>query len=509
MSEATSSAQAPLIRMRGVTKRYPGVVALDNVDLELARGERLALVGENGAGKSTLMKLLSGVVAPDEGTIEIDGEEVVLTGPAHARSLGISIIHQELGLVPDLTVAQNLALGREPGFGTVINDRTVVQQAHEILDRLGMAVDPRAIVRDLTIGKQQMVEIAKALTDDVRVLILDEPTAALNEAEVQALFGIIDRFMTPETGVIYISHRMDELPVVSNRISVLRDGANAGDRPTAATPMRDVVALMVGRQIASDVRPEPVTPGEVVLKVEGLSSKHPLHDISFDVRRGEILGFAGLMGAGRTELARAIVGADPITAGVIEVHGRPQRITNPSVAARLGIGYLSEDRKRYGALLEQTIADNIVLSSLDRVTRFGVINDRKIAADSRTMAERLRVRTPSVQQRVRNLSGGNQQKVIVAKWLYRDCDVLIFDEPTRGIDVGAKDEIYRLLEQLAADGKAIIVISSELPEVLRLAHRIAVMGEGRIAAILDNADATQESIMQHATRFHDTAVVES
>ncbi len=502
------AARVPLIRMSAVTKRFPGVVALDHVDLEVQPGERVALVGENGAGKSTLMKLLSGVESPDEGVIEIDGAPVSLTSPAQARSLGVSIIHQELGLVPDLTVAQNITLGRERTRFGVLEGRRAVRETAALLDRLGMAIDPDARVRDLTVGKQQMVEIARALSEDARLLILDEPTAALNDAEVQTLFDLIGRFVTAETGVVYISHRMDELPRISDRIVVLRDGTYVGQRPTASTPMREIIEMMVGREVADEQRPTvPATPGEVVLTVDGLCSRHPLHDISFQLHRGEILGFAGLMGAGRTELARAIVGADAITSGRIEVNGTERRIDSPATAARYGIGYLSEDRKRFGAVVDQTVRDNIALSSLDAHARFGVIRDGELSTLATDMVSRLRIKTPSIRQAVRNLSGGNQQKVIIGKWLARDCDILIVDEPTRGIDVGAKDEIYRLLEHLAESGKAIMVISSDLPEVLRLSHRIAVMGEGRLVTILDSEDATQETIMENATRFHETAVI--
>ncbi|RDH11215.1 sugar ABC transporter ATP-binding protein [Tsukamurella pulmonis] len=504
---ASATGRVPLIRMSGVTKRFPGVVALDRVDLTVFAGERVALVGENGAGKSTLMKLLSGVESPDEGVIEIDGAPVELTSPAQARSLGVSIIHQELGLVPDLTVAQNITLGRERTRFGIVDGRGAVRDTTALLERLGMVIDPTARVRDLTVGKQQMVEIARALSEDARLLILDEPTAALNEAEVRTLFDLIGRFVTGETGVVYISHRMDELALISDRIVVLRDGANVGERPTATTPMREIIELMVGREVVDEQRPTvPERQGEVVLTVDGLSSAHPLHDISFDLHRGEILGFAGLMGAGRTELARAIVGADPITAGRIEVKGVERTIDSPAAAAALGIGYLSEDRKRFGAVVDQSVRDNIALSSLDAHSTFGVIRDGELSDLADDMVSRLRIKTPSIRQAVRNLSGGNQQKVIIEKWLARDCDILIVDEPTRGIDVGAKDEIYRLLEQLAESGKAIMVISSDLPEVLRLSHRIAVMGEGRLATILDSDEATQETIMENATRFHETAV---
>ncbi|WP_425482617.1 sugar ABC transporter ATP-binding protein [Agromyces allii] len=348
-----------------------------------------------------------------------------------------------------------------------------------------------------------MVEIAKALSFDAKVLIMDEPTAALNDAEVDVLFELIGRFKRPDTGVIYISHRMEELTRISDRITVLRDGRNAGTRITAETDQREVISLMVGREISGEQRPVPrAIDGEPVLAVSGLSTRSLLRDVSFEVHAGEILGFAGLMGAGRTEVARAIVGADPRESGEIRMHGRPVSIGNPAEASRHGIGYLSEDRKHLGVLLERSVRENIVLSALrDYTSTLGFVNDTRIEATGRDYIEKLRIKTPSSAQLVRNLSGGNQQKVVIAKWLAKDCDVLIFDEPTRGIDVGAKEEIYALLKGLAEQGKAIVMISSELPEVLRLSDRIAVMAEGRLTAILDNADATQENLMDYATRF--------
>ncbi|UOE44685.1 sugar ABC transporter ATP-binding protein [Agromyces larvae] len=492
-----------LLELEGMSKGFPGVQALDDVRLDLRHGEVLALVGENGAGKSTLMKLLAGIYEPDAGTIRLNGRELRIDGPRHAQELGIAIIHQEFNLMPDLTIAQNIFIGRERRVaGTFLDERALNRRARELFDRLGLALDPTERVERLTVARQQMVEIAKALSFDARVLIMDEPTAALNDAEVDVLFGLIERFRTPDTGVIYISHRMEELSRISDRITVLRDGRYIDTLVTADTDQREVISLMVGRPIEGESRPAPRTaPGEPVLTVTGLSTKHLLKDVSFEARAGEILGFAGLMGAGRTEVARAVVGADRRTAGTVTLHGRQVQIQNPADAARLGIGYLSEDRKQLGVLLERSVRENIVLASLRDYVRGVFVSDRRIESTGREYVQKLRIKTPSTAQLVQNLSGGNQQKVVIAKWLAKDCDVLIFDEPTRGIDVGAKDEIHGLLRELAAQGKAIIVISSELPEVLRLSDRIAVMAEGRLTAVLDNADATQENLMEYATRF--------
>lgn len=501
---ASAGVTAPLLDLEGVSKGFPGVQALDDVRLDLRHGEVLALVGENGAGKSTLMKLLAGIYTPDAGTFRLNGRELTIEGPRHAQELGISIIHQEFNLMPDLTVAQNIFIGREHRSGGLfLDERALNRRAQDLFDRLGLALDPAEPVERLTVARQQMVEIAKALSFDAKVLIMDEPTAALNDTEVDVLFELIERFRTPETGVIYISHRMEELARISDRISVLRDGRYIGTRVTAETEPKEIISLMVGREIVGEQRPQALTAtGDPVLSVSGLTTKHLLRDVSFDVHAGEILGFAGLMGAGRTEVARAIVGADRTEAGEIRLHGRPVKIANPAEAARHGIGYLSEDRKQLGVLLERSVRENIVLASLrDYVSGLGFVSGSRIEATGREYVDKLRIKTPSTAQLVKNLSGGNQQKVVIAKWLAKDCEVLIFDEPTRGIDVGAKEEIYTLLRQLADQGKAIIMISSELPEVLRLSDRIAVMAEGRLTAVLDNAEATQENLMDYATRF--------
>ncbi|WP_404321131.1 sugar ABC transporter ATP-binding protein [Arthrobacter luteolus] len=491
-----------LLEVQGISKAFPGVQALDDMHLNLRHNEVLALVGENGAGKSTLMKLLSGIETADAGSITLNGRKITVDSPRHAQELGISIIHQEFHLMRDLTVAQNIFIGREPRSGPFLNERALNKKAQELFDRIGIDLDPRQPVAQLTVARQQMVEIAKALSwESVRVLIMDEPTAALNDAEVASLHGIIRQFTTSETGVIYISHRMDELKAISSRVTVIRDGEYVDTVDTAATAMREVISLMVGRQVKTDQRPvHTEVSGEPVLRVRGLSTKSLLDDVSFDLHPGEILGFAGLMGAGRTEVARAIVGADRITGGTIQLRGRDVKITTPAAAAALGIGYLSEDRKHLGLMLERSVAENIVVTSLPKLSTAGFVKAKAIREQATASVQQLRIKTPGIRQSAKNLSGGNQQKIVIAKWLFRDCDILIFDEPTRGIDVGAKDEIYALLNELAAAGKSIIMISSELPEVLRMSHRIAVMSEGRITGVLENSGATQENIMELATQ---------
>jgi ribose transport system ATP-binding protein len=493
---------ADLLRVQGVSKSFPGVQALEDMHLDLHRGEVLAVVGENGAGKSTLMKLLTGVYDVDEGEFSFNGEPYQPTSPKHALELGISIIHQEFNLMPDLTVAQNLFIGREPrGSGFFLSERALNAQAAELIERLHLPLRPKELVGSLTVAKQQMVEIGKALSYDPKLLIMDEPTAALNDAEVEVLHDLIRRFAGPDTGVIYISHRMDEIRRIADRVTVIRDGRYVGTRETEDTSMKEVISMMVGREISGEAKPVGVQSGrEVVLEVSGLSTKDLLKDVSFELRKGEILGFAGLMGAGRTETARAVVGADPISSGTITLRGREIRIHTPADAARHRIGYLSEDRKQFGLLLEQEVNANIGLSALaERFQRWGFMKDGAMRATSREYVDKLRIKTPSIAQTTKNLSGGNQQKVVIAKWLVKDCDVLIFDEPTRGIDVGAKEEIYRLLNDLAQQGKSIIMISSELPEVLRMSHRIVVMSEGRVTGTLEAGEATQESVMHLAT----------
>lgn len=491
-----------LLKVSGISKSFPGVQALKDVQFELNRGEVLTLVGENGAGKSSLMKILSGIYTKDSGTIVLEGRAVEIDSPKDAQEMGISIIHQEMNLMPHLTVAQNIYIGREPRTGLFVRTRALNLQASELLTRLGIDLDPRDLIENLTVAKQQMVEIAKALSFDAKVLIMDEPTSALTETETETLFALIEDLKKSGTGIIYISHRMDELRRLSDRVTVLRDGAYIGTLEKAEIDVPTIIEMMVGRHIEEGARPESRehAKDDVVLKVEGLNTRRLLKDINFELRRGEILGFAGLMGAGRTEVARAIIGADPSEGGVIQINGKQVKISQPSEAVANGVGYLSEDRKLFGLLLEQDVNTNILLASLaDYTNRFGFVNTDKGKQTSEDYVKALRIKTPSIYATTKNLSGGNQQKVVIAKWLARDCDILIFDEPTRGIDVGAKEEIYALLNDLAAQGKSIIMISSELPEVLRMSHRIVVMTEGRVSGILTQSEATQENVMHYAT----------
>ncbi|MFB4350622.1 sugar ABC transporter ATP-binding protein [Microbacterium sp. CR_7] len=491
----------PILRVEGISKGFPGVQALKDVHLEVRPGEVLVLVGENGAGKSTLMKILSGIYTKDEGTITFEGREVELTSPLQAQQLGVTIIHQELNLMPDLTVAQNIFVGREPKIGPFLSERRLNSQTAELLKRLDIRLDPRQKVGELTVAEQQMVEIAKALSFNAKVLIMDEPTSALTDSEVETLFVLIEQLKASGTGIVYISHRMDELRRLADRVTVLRDGAYIGSLEKSEVSIPKIIEMMVGRAIDEGTRPQARehANGPVVLDVQGLSTKSLLKDVSFQLHRGEILGFAGLMGAGRTETARAVIGADRRDGGTITIAGRSARISQPSDAVRHGVGYLSEDRKLLGLMLEQDVTFNTVLASLGSYANaIGWMGDGKAKNRTKDYVQQLRVKTPSVNQVVKLLSGGNQQKVVIARWLMRDCDILIFDEPTRGIDVGAKEEIYRLMQQLADAGKSIIVISSELPEILRVANRIAVFANGRITGTLRNEDASQEKIMQLA-----------
>jgi ribose transport system ATP-binding protein len=492
-----------LVSMAGIDKSFPGVRALDQCRFELRRGEVHALVGENGAGKSTLMKVLAGVYAKDAGQVLYQGAPVDIPSPRAARNLGISMIHQELNLMPHLTVAQNIFVGREPRrrLRFLLDEKALNARAEALLARLNLRLDPRARVSDLTVAKQQMVEIAKALSLESQVLIMDEPTAALTETEIEDLFGIIRQLRQEGVGVVHISHRLEELQQISDRITVMRDGRYVDTVATKDASVDQIIRMMVGRAIYEGAPEVPdLQDREVVLEVRHLRRGRAVRDVSFTLRRGEILGFAGLVGAGRTEVARAIFGADPIDGGEILVRGRPARIRTPRDAVKHGIAYLSEDRKRYGLMLGRDVETNIVLATMERFLRLlGWVNTRKTRQTAQHYVDALHIRTPSVQQRTKNLSGGNQQKVVMGKWLTADTDILIFDEPTRGIDVGAKSEIYRLLGDLAKRGKAIIMISSELPEILRMSHRIVVMCEGRITGELVSG-AHQEEIMTLATQ---------
>ncbi len=494
----------PLIQLRDLSKSFPGVQALRDVSFDLYPGEIHTLVGENGAGKSTLMKILSGVYQKGSGEIRIDGKPVEIPNPKAAQRYGISIIHQELNLMNHLTVAQNIFIGREPRKfgGFFLDEKKLNEDARDLFKKLKMDIDPRTKMGELTIAKQQMVEIAKALSYDARVLIMDEPTAALNEAEIDELFDVIQKLKHKGVGIVYISHRMDELFRISDRITVLRDGRHVDTLDIGASNLDQVIALMVGRKTQETVDSGVRTDNQdVVLKVVGLSRGRILKNVSFEARRGEILGIAGLMGAGRTEAARAVFGADRVESGEIWVRGEKVHIRTPSDAVRHGIGYLSEDRKRFGLAVGMDVQTNVGLASIDFFTGFGgFIRSGLLNAAARGSIEKLSIKTPSLYQKVKFLSGGNQQKVVVAKWLIRNCDILFFDEPTRGIDVGAKQEIYRLIQELSGNGKTIIMISSELPEILRMSHRILVMCEGKVTGELSASEATQERIMRLATQ---------
>jgi ribose transport system ATP-binding protein len=494
----------PLISVKRLNKSFPGVRALHEIQFNLVAGEVHALMGENGAGKSTLMKILAGVYTRDSGEILCDGQPVEFQSPRDAQAVGIGIIHQELQLMNHLSVAQNIFIGREPRkyLGLFLDEDRLNAQAREILARMHVAIDPRTVVGTLTVARQQMVEIAKALSFDSRVLIMDEPTSALNDAEIAELFRIIRELKSRGVGIIYISHKMDELKQIADRVTVMRDGEYVATVEAKDTTVEAIIGMMVGRTL-SDVEPSRSTTekGDVALEVKNLNAGPLVRDVSFALHKGEILGFAGLMGAGRTEVARAVFGADPIESGEIIVKGAKATINTPCDAVTCGIGYLSEDRKRFGLATGMDVESNIVMSNLGKFLAFGFFLRRaQIRRTASHFINLLAIRTPSAVQQVRLLSGGNQQKIVIAKWLERDCDVLFFDEPTRGIDVGAKNEIYKLLRALANEGKAIVMISSELPEILRMSDRVVVMCEGRITGELSAAQATQERIMHLATQ---------
>ncbi len=490
-----------LLVLEGIDKSFPGVHALDSCCFDLERGEVHALVGENGAGKSTMMKIIAGIYKKDMGRMIYKGEEVEIANPHDAQVRGISMVHQELNLMPHLTAAQNIFIGREPLNGPFLDEAKLNKQAKALFDMMNLDVNPETKVADMTVAKQQMVEIAKALSFNSDVLVFDEPSAALTDVEISELFRIIRQLKQEGVGIIYITHRLEELNEISDRVTVLRDGQFVGTVQTKDASIDEIINMMVGRVIyeSSPEVPEK-RDDEIVLEVKNLNRGREIRDVSFNLKKGEILGFAGLVGAGRTEVARAIFGADPIDSGEIFIKGKMVHIHQPADAVKNDVGYLSEDRKRYGLCLGLDIKNNIAMTIVENLTAFmGWIKDNLIADISGNIVNQLSIRTPSLEQAAKNLSGGNQQKVVVGKWLAKDADILIFDEPTRGIDVGAKQEIYTLLNELARNGKSIIMISSELPEILRMSHRVVVMCEGRITGELDYTEATQESIMQLAT----------
>lgn len=491
------------LQMSHITKRFPGVLALSNVDFTLRKGEVHALLGENGAGKSTLMKILSGVYQPDEGNIIFEDQPVSFASPLSAQNVGITIIHQEFNLFPELTVEDNIFIGREfcKNNRWRLDEKQQRQAAIDILQKLNLNISPDTLVADLTVAQQQMVEIAKAISVNAKILIMDEPTAALTETEIDSLFRVTRLLKEQGTGIVYISHRLEELALIADRATVMRDGQFIATVDYDSVKISDLIAMMVGRDLGNIYpRREPQPQRKPVLEVSGLTRKGVLNNIDFTLHQGEILGFAGLMGAGRTELARAIFGADPIDSGTIKLNGKETVIKDIPDAIQQGISYLTEDRKKEGLALGLSVERNIMLGNYPEYSnRYGNVDSKRCQQTSEEQVKALRIKTPHLEQAALNLSGGNQQKIIIARWVCKDTDILIFDEPTRGIDVGAKLEIYELMNRLVAKGKSIIMISSELPEVLGMCDRILVMRNGRITGELASDDATQEKIMQYAT----------
>ena len=496
-----------ILTMKDIDKSFPGVHALDHVNFEVKRGEVHALMGENGAGKSTLMKVLTGIYQKDSGSIVYKGQETEFHNTREAQDAGVVIVHQELNMVGDLTVAQNIFIGREPKKGFRIDDKKMIEDSKKLFQDLNIEINPKEKMKNLTVGKQQMCEIAKAISHKAEVIIFDEPSAALTEKEIADLFEIIRDLRKKNLGIVYISHRMDEIKTITDRVTVMRDGGYVGTLITKDSTKEDIINMMVGRVIYEDPKEHSMVAPDapVVLKVEHLNAGKMVQDVSFELRKGEILGFSGLMGAGRTETARALFGADPKQSGKISIMDksgqlREVTINSPQDAVKYGIGYLSEDRRRYGVVVQKSVNENTTLATMEQFCNGLLINKAKEKQVSEKYIKELATKTPSGDQLVVNLSGGNQQKVVIAKWLTRDSDILIFDEPTRGIDVGAKNEIYKLMSKLAAEGKSIIMISSEMTEILRMSDRIVIMCEGKVTGDIDISEATQERIMDKATR---------
>ncbi len=490
-----------ILTMRHISKGFAGVQALKDVQLTLRKGEVHALMGENGAGKSTLMKCMIGVYTADEGEIIYKGKNVNFASVLDAQKEGISMIFQELNLIPHLTVAENIFFAREPNKFGVVDKTKMNNDATALLNMFDIDVKPTDLVKDLSVARQQMVEIAKALSFDVEVLIMDEPTSALTEKEIDKLFELVDKLRTKGVSIVYISHRMEELKRICDHITIFRDGTYVSDHPFHEITMDEIITKMVGRSLDNHFPPKTAVIGdEVILSILNAERRGVFEPLNFDLRKGEILGITGLVGAKRTELARAIFGADPLDGGEIYVHSHKISIKDPADAIKAGIAYLSEDRKLNGVAVRMTIRENITMASMDKVSNeMGIISYAEEIKASQTFIDKMEIKTPTAEQLVNNLSGGNQQKVVIGKWLFRDAKIMIFDEPTRGIDVGAKYAIYQLLDELAANGVGVIVISSELPEILGVSDRVIVMREGRMTGILETKQTNQEEIMQYAT----------
>ena len=488
-----------ILEMRKIRKEFPGVLALDDVDFELRKGEVHVLLGENGAGKSTLIKVLTGAHQATSGNILLWGTRTDIASPKHSQDLGIGVIYQELHLIPSLTAPENVFLGRERTTSLGFIDSAQLRALTDhILSELGVAIDPAKPVKRFGIAQQQMIEVAKALSLDAKILVMDEPTSALSDTEIKQLFAAIRRLKSKGVSVIYISHRLEEIFEIGDRVTVLRDGKVVGTKTVSETSKAELVRMMVDRELTEQYPRQRTPPGKEVLRVENLCRKGAFTNVSLTLFSGEILGISGLLGSGRTELARAIFGVDPIDSGTIYVQGKRQKISSPKAAINLRLGFLTEDRKSQGLVLSLSVKENITLSSLDSFSRLGFVDFRKEEHEAEGYVRDLRIRTPHLHHHAMHLSGGNQQKVVLAKWLSSKADIFIFDEPTRGIDVGSKVEIYQLMNQLTARGVAIIMISSELPEILGMSDRIIVLRHHEIAAELAACDATQETIMRFA-----------
>ncbi|MBU1100373.1 MAG: sugar ABC transporter ATP-binding protein [Bacteroidetes bacterium] len=485
--------------LNNITKKYPGVLALDNVSLKILQGEVHILLGENGAGKSTLVKILSGAHKMDSGSINLFGNEININGPRHSQELGIGVIYQELNLIPHLTVAENIFLGREfTHLSGVIDSRKMIKESQKILKKLKVDIDPTRTINELGIAYQQMVEVAKALSLNAKILVMDEPTSALTEKEIKELFSIIKLLKQQGVSIIFISHRLEELFEIGDSVTVLRDGLNVGTRSICDTNRDDLIKLMVNREIKDLFPSRRITIGQEILRVEKLSNSNFAEDIDFTLYKGEVLGLYGLLGSGRTELAKAIFGVDNIDGGEIFVDGEKVNISSPVHAIKNRIGFLTEDRKSQGLVLNLPIKNNITLTNLNEISKLGIVNRKKEVQVTEKYIDELNIKTTGPDQIARNLSGGNQQKVVISKWLCSQVKIFFFDEPTRGIDVGAKLEIYELMNKLAYEGSAIILISSDLLEILGMSDRILVMSEGRITAEFSREEATQEKIMKYA-----------